>query len=368
MATESLVSPVALAAAGELGSVRIEGVTRRFGDVVAVDDLTLSVEPGEFLTLLGPSGCGKTTTLRMVGGFEQADSGTIRIDGEDMGRRPPYRRPVNTVFQQYALFPHLSVAKNIGYGLRRLGVGRAEIRRRVDEAMEMMEIAGLGDRRPRQLSGGQQQRVALARALVMQPKVLLLDEPLGSLDYKLRKLMQFELKRIHREVGVTFVYVTHDQEEAMTMSDRICIMNGGRIEQQGAPEEIYDRPATRFAASFMGDTNFLYGSAVSVDGGRGVLDLGPVGRVDASVAPGVDAGGGVAASVRPEDVKLVPDADGPFTVTEAVLCGAHCLCKAESGSVAVTAQVAREDVLAPGSRVRLELAAGRVRGFGGEAT
>jgi spermidine/putrescine transport system ATP-binding protein len=198
VASHALAAPRAAASVGELGSVRIQNVTKRFGEVVAVDDLSISIEPGEFLTLLGPSGCGKTTTLRMVGGFEQPDAGTIRIDGDDMGRRPPYRRPVNTVFQQYALFPHLTVAKNIGYGLRRLGVDRAEIRRRVAEAMEMMEIAGLDDRRPRQLSGGQQQRVALARALVMQPKVLLLDEPLGSLDYKLRKLMQFELKRIHR--------------------------------------------------------------------------------------------------------------------------------------------------------------------------
>jgi spermidine/putrescine transport system ATP-binding protein len=237
--------------------VELRGVTKRFDNVVAVDSVDLAVEHGEFLSLLGPSGCGKTTTLRLIAGFERPDEGEILTGGVDVRALPPYKRDVNTVFQSYALFPHMTVLENVAYGLKNRGVRRAERRRRAHAALELVRLAGLADRRPRQLSGGQQQRVALARALVMQPKVLLLDEPLGALDLKVRKALQIELKRIQQEVGITFVYVTHDQEEALAMSDRVAVMNLGRIEQLGPPRDVYDRPATHFVADFIGETNFI---------------------------------------------------------------------------------------------------------------
>ena len=246
--------------------VELRQVTKRFGSVAAVDAIDLEVRPGEFLSLLGPSGCGKTTTLRLIAGFERPDEGEVRIGGQDVSRVPPYRRHVNTVFQSYALFPHLTVLDNVAYGLKQRGLGRADRRSRANEALELVRLAGLGSRKPRQLSGGQQQRVALARALVMHPRVLLLDEPLGALDLKVRKELQIELKRIQEDIGITFVYVTHDQEEALAMSDRVVVMNAGRIEQIGAPREIYDTPATEWIASFIGDTNFIRqnGRAVAV--------------------------------------------------------------------------------------------------------
>ena len=237
--------------------VELVGVTKRFGALVAVDRLDLKIRQGEFLSLLGPSGCGKTTTLRLIAGFERPDEGAIRIDGADVARLPPYRRPVNTVFQSYALFPHLSVLDNVSYGLKQQGLSRTERRRRAGELLELVRLPGVESRKPRQLSGGQQQRVALARALVLEPKVLLLDEPLGALDLKVRKELQIELKRIQQDVGITFVYVTHDQEEALAMSDRVAVMNRGRIEQLARPQEIYDAPATPFVASFIGETNFI---------------------------------------------------------------------------------------------------------------
>jgi ABC-type Fe3+/spermidine/putrescine transport system ATPase subunit len=246
--------------------VELVGITKRFGGTAAVDRIDLEVHAGEFLSLLGPSGCGKTTTLRLIAGFERPDEGEVRIGGRDVSKVPPYRRDVNTVFQSYALFPHLTVQDNVAYGLKQRGLGRAERRARAAEMLELVQLVGFGERKPRQLSGGQQQRVALARALVMHPRVLLLDEPLGALDLKVRKELQIELKRIQEEVGITFVYVTHDQEEALAMSDRVVVMNAGRIEQIGAPPEIYDRPATEWIASFIGDTNFLQvgGSEVAV--------------------------------------------------------------------------------------------------------
>ena len=237
--------------------VELVGVTKRFGDVAAVDSIDLEVHKGEFLSLLGPSGCGKTTTLRLIAGFERPDEGEVRIAGEDVARLPPYKRDVNTVFQSYALFPHLTVAENVAYGLKQRGLGRSARRKRASEMLELVRLPDFGERKPKQLSGGQQQRVALARALVMSPKVLLLDEPLGALDLKVRRELQIELKRIQRELGITFVYVTHDQEEALAMSNRVAVMNAGRIEQLAAPLEIYDRPATRFVADFIGDTNFV---------------------------------------------------------------------------------------------------------------
>jgi putative spermidine/putrescine transport system ATP-binding protein len=237
--------------------IRIRALTKRYGDVVAVDEIDLDIAPGEFFTMLGPSGSGKTTTLRMIAGFEVPTEGTIELAGDDVSRLPPYDRPVNTVFQDYALFPHMNVRHNVEYGLRVKKVRKAARAERADEALAMVQLEGYGDRKPAQLSGGQRQRVALARAIVNRPKVLLLDEPLGALDLKLRQEMQIELKRIQQEVGITFVYVTHDQEEALTMSDRIAVFNSGRIEQVGPPAAVYEHPRSEFIAGFVGVSNVI---------------------------------------------------------------------------------------------------------------
>ncbi len=237
--------------------VRLDRVTKRFGDVVAVEDVSLEIPPGEFFALLGPSGCGKTTTLRMIGGFEEVTEGKVYLGDTDVTDLPPFKRATNTVFQSYALFPHLNIFENIAFGLRRRGTPTNEIRHQVAFMLNLVELPGFEERRPSQLSGGQQQRIALARALVNNPQVLLLDEPLGALDLKLRKQMQIELKRIQSEIGITFIFVTHDQDEAMTMSDRIAVMRAGRIEQLGTPEELYERPATEFVAGFLGVSNLL---------------------------------------------------------------------------------------------------------------
>ncbi len=237
--------------------VRVEQARKTYGEVVAVDNVDLDVADGEFFTLLGPSGSGKTTTLRMIAGFEQPDTGKITLGGEDITRRPPYARDVNTVFQDYALFPHMTVAENVGYGLKVKGVRRNERNSRVDEVLRMVRLDGYGPRKPVQLSGGQRQRVALARSIVNQPKVLLLDEPLGALDLKLRQDMQVFLKALQQELGMTFLYVTHDQEEALTMSDHLAVFNEGRIEQSGPPADVYERPATEFVAGFVGTSNIL---------------------------------------------------------------------------------------------------------------
>jgi spermidine/putrescine transport system ATP-binding protein len=279
--------------------VRLEHVTKRFDDVVAVDDLSLEIPRGSFFALLGPSGCGKTTTLRMLGGFEEPSSGRIELGGRDVTGLPPYRREVNTVFQSYALFPHLSIFDNVAFGLRRKGVARDETRQRVDEMLELVELGGLGRRKPRQLSGGQQQRVALARALVVRPQVLLLDEPLGALDLKLRKQMQLFLKGLQHEIGITFVHVTHDQEEAMTMADAIAVMNAGRIEQLGAPRDLYEHPRTEFVAGFLGVSNLLHGIVAGPKAVR--LDGAGEARVAAELPT---QGARVAVGVRPEKLIL----------------------------------------------------------------
>jgi spermidine/putrescine transport system ATP-binding protein len=280
--------------------VRLDRVTKQFDDVTAVDDVSLEIEHGSFFALLGPSGCGKTTTLRMIGGFEEPTAGTIYLGEDPVTGKPPYKRDVNTVFQSYALFPHLSIFENVAFGLRRRGVRGADVRGRVLDILRLVGLSGMEKRKPRQLSGGQQQRVALARALVNKPRVLLLDEPLGALDLKLRKQMQLELKAIQHDVGITFVHVTHDQEEAMTMADRIAIMNGGRIEQLGTPGELYEQPQTAFVAGFLGISNLLPGTVSAMDAVR--LDDGTVVRVPQEALRG--RGGRVAVGVRPEKIRL----------------------------------------------------------------
>jgi spermidine/putrescine transport system ATP-binding protein len=277
------------------------------GIIVAVDHIDLEVRDGEFFSLLGPSGCGKTTTLRMIGGFEQPTSGKIELDGQDVTWLPAYQRNVNTVFQNYALFPHLSIFENVAFGLRRRHVPEAELKRRVTEMLELVELPGYERRKPAQISGGQAQRVALARALVNKPAVLLLDEPLGALDLKLRKQMQLELKRIQQEVGITFIYVTHDQEEAMTMSDRIAVMNRGKYEQLADPETLYERPATEFVAGFLGVSNLLPATLGGRDGGYVLANLtgGAIVRVPASATEGKSS---IRIGVRPEKIRLHAEA------------------------------------------------------------
>jgi spermidine/putrescine transport system ATP-binding protein len=316
-----------------LAAIELVGVEKEFTagghDVRAVEHIDLRIAEGEFFSLLGPSGCGKTTTLRMIAGFEEPTAGQILLHGRDMVGVPPFRRDVNMVFQQYALFPHMDVFENVAFGLRRKKVAKGEISRRVAEALSLVELEGREKRKPRQLSGGQQQRVALARALVNRPRALLLDEPLGALDLKLRQAMQLELKRIQREVGITFVYVTHDQEEALTMSDRLVVMNAGRIEQLGNPRELYEHPATRFVANFIGTSNVLTGRLEPKGDGWALTGLGPDQRVLVTDAGQAPQGQEVELAVRPEKMVLRGEHDPPppdrcalrVTVTEVVYLG-----------------------------------------------
>jgi spermidine/putrescine transport system ATP-binding protein len=298
-----------------LAAIELVGVEKEFATgghgVRAVEHVDLRIAEGEFFSLLGPSGCGKTTTLRMVAGFEEPSAGRILLHGRDMVGVPPFRRDVNMVFQQYALFPHMDVFENVAFGLRRKKVDKGEIKRRVAEALSLVELEGRETRKPRQLSGGQQQRVALARALVNRPRALLLDEPLGALDLKLRQAMQLELKRIQREVGITFVYVTHDQEEALTMSDRLVVMNAGRIEQLGNPRELYEHPATRFVANFIGTSNILTGRLERRGDTWALAGLGPDERVLVGDAGPAQPGQEVELAVRPEKVVLRAEQDPP---------------------------------------------------------
>jgi spermidine/putrescine transport system ATP-binding protein len=298
-----------------LAAIELVGVEKEFAtgghDVRAVEHVDLTIAEGEFFSLLGPSGCGKTTTLRMIAGFEEPSAGRILLHGRDMVGVPPFRRDVNMVFQQYALFPHMDVFENVAFGLRRKKVDKDEIKRRVAEALSLVELQGRETRKPRQLSGGQQQRVALARALVNRPRALLLDEPLGALDLKLRQAMQLELKRIQREVGITFVYVTHDQEEALTMSDRLVVMNAGRIEQLGNPRELYEHPATRFVANFIGTSNILTGRLERRGDTWALAGLGPDERVLVGDAGQTQPGQEVELAVRPEKVVLRAEQDPP---------------------------------------------------------
>ncbi len=300
----------------QIPSVELIHVTKRFGDVVAVDDLSLIIQEGKFFSLLGPSGCGKSTTLRLIGGLEHPDAGDVLINGEVVNDLPPYERNSNIVFQNYALFPHLTIEDNIAFGLRLKSrrVAEPEVRKLVAEALQLVHLEGLGSRRPNQLSGGQQQRVALARALVLRPKVLLLDEPLGALDRKLRKAMQFELRRIQHEVDITFVYVTHDQEEAMSMSDRVAVMRKGLFEQIGTPQEIFQTPRTQFVADFMGASNIFTGRVIAVS--TDTAHRAPIQTIQIETETGlrvtsrgdqeISSGATVSFSVRPEAVQVFP--------------------------------------------------------------
>ena len=341
--------------------IEIRRVSKRFGDFVAVDEADFGIRRGEFFSMLGPSGCGKTTTLRMIAGFEQPSSGEVRLDGQDVSRVPPYKRHVNTVFQQYALFPHMSVFDNVAFGPRSTKVPKGEIAERVRTMLEVVRLADFANRKPTQLSGGQQQRVALARALVNYPSALLLDEPLGALDLKLRQTMQLELKRIQREVGITFVFVTHDQEEALTMSDRIAVMNEGRVEQIGSPEEIYHRPATVFVAGFIGVANLIPTRVGDLGSGRATVEASghrfSVPLTDASLTTGDPA----VVMVRPERLHLglaEPGGDHAAvatTITDLVFQGPvlRCALRTDAGTELV-AHIGPEDdlpMLRPGDRL-----------------
>ena len=285
-------------------AVELVDLWKRFGDTVALRSVNLEIKQGEFFSLLGPSGCGKTTTLRMIAGFDQPSQGVLRLLGQEIHSVPPHRRNVNMVFQNYALFPHMNVFDNIAFGLQAKHVAHQEIRQRVFDSLAMVRLSGLERRKPAQLSGGQQQRVALARALVNQPSVLLLDEPLGALDQKLRKEMQLELKRLQREVGITFIYVTHDQEEALTMSDRIGVMHQGRLLQVADPRRIYDLPATRFVADFIGTTNFLEGRVTSIGSKVATVEMNGLGQLHGPAIKGLVIGHLVTLAVRPERIRL----------------------------------------------------------------
>ena len=349
-------------------TVELRDVVKRFQSVVAVDHVSLGVRAGEFITLLGPSGCGKTTSLRMIAGFEQPTEGEILINGQPSAFIPPFKRNVNTVFQNYALFPHLSVEDNIAFGLRRRRVPRSERWKRVADAIELVQIGGLAHRWPSELSGGQQQRVALARALVNEPAVLLLDEPLGALDLKLRRSMQSELKALQHRVGTTFVYVTHDQEEALTMSDRIAVMKDGRVLQVGDTAQIYDRPNSRFVASFIGESNFLEGTVRHANDAFVAVDVDGLGVLHAAARAGVATGQRVTLAVRPEKIVMENqplakmENGASATITNVVFRGNVTQADARlSNGVTFTLYrvnqtVSRPDSLAPGETIGLRWA------------
>ncbi|KOT93094.1 spermidine/putrescine ABC transporter ATP-binding protein [Streptomyces rimosus subsp. pseudoverticillatus] len=349
------------------GDVRLSGISKTYGSFTAVHPLDLTVPAGSFFALLGASGCGKTTTLRMIAGLEDPSTGTVELDGKDVTALPPYKRPVNTVFQNYALFPHLDIYENIAFGLRRRGI--KSVKKQVEEMLDLVELGPMARRKPQQLSGGQQQRVAVARALINHPRVLLLDEPLGALDLKLRRQMQLELKRIQTEVGITFVHVTHDQEEALTMADTVAVMNGGRVEQLGAPADLYENPATTFVANFLGTSNLIEAEVVAAGGDDLLLTAGetklrlPAGRCRTTVR----TGGKVLAGVRPEKISLAhaDDAGGiaegrnrlPGRIRDAGFLGVSTQYVIESpgaGRLSVYEQnVERDPRLVPGAEVIL---------------
>jgi spermidine/putrescine ABC transporter ATP-binding subunit len=339
--------------------LRIAGVTKRFGNVTAVDAVDLTVARGEFFSLLGPSGCGKTTLLRMIAGFEYPSAGDIYLDGKRITDEPPNKRPSNMVFQSYAIFPHLNVFDNIAYGLRKDRLPAAELARRVDEALAMIKLDGFGDRRADQLSGGQRQRVALARALIRRPSMLLLDEPLGALDKRLREAMQIELRQLQKSVGITFIFVTHDQEEALSMSDRIAVMSGGRILQVASPRELYEAPNCREVADFIGTINFFQGTVTSRQGATALVDAGPLGLLRVANVPAANK---ALLAIRPEKITLSTDTGlVRGTVATAAYLGerSHYMVRVEglAEPIAVATQnVGKSQVLAPGDVVHLSWA------------
>jgi spermidine/putrescine transport system ATP-binding protein len=370
--TQPSLSASSSAAGTGAAAIELIGVTKHYGDVLAVDDLDVQISQGEFFALLGPSGCGKTSTLKMMAGFETPDVGAIRLEGEDVTDTPPFHRDVNLVFQDYALFPHLNLRDNVAFGLKIKRVGRAERRRRADDMLERMALPGLGDRRIAEISGGQQQRVALARALINHPKVLLLDEPLGALDLKLRRTMQLELKAIQRDVGISFVYVTHDQEEALAMADRIAVMSAGKALQIGSPREIYDDPANRFVADFIGESSFLQGEPAGTDGELVSFHL--TGGGDLLASPGlVENGRAAVAMVRPEHVELRAFDSPPeqlggsmwnrieATVAELEYAGSdvHYFLDTAGGERVMSRMPAGAETFAPGTRVHAVFPAAR---------
>ena len=339
-------------------AIVLEDVSKGYGDHLAVREVTLAIRDGEFFSLLGPSGCGKTTSLRMIAGFVEPDEGRILLHGQDVTDVPPNRRPVNMVFQQYALFPHMSVYDNVAFGLSVKRVPRSEHRERIEQLLEVVALRGFERRKPRQLSGGQQQRVALARALVNRPAALLLDEPLGALDVKLRKQMQLELKRIQHELGTTFVYVTHDQEEALAMSDRIAVMNDGRVEQVGTPREVYEQPATPFVADFIGSLNALEVTLDEVVGGYGIARIGERDRVVVPVESGASPGASRRVAVRPEHVRLAAQNESGShlagTVADVVYLGMYTQVHVDTAAGRVVAhRLAAGEEVAPGAAVEL---------------
>ncbi len=356
--------------AEEAAALELNALTKRYGDVLAVDSLDLRIAPGEFFALLGPSGCGKTTTLRSMAGFEQPDSGTISLGGVDVTDVPPFRRDVNLVFQEYALFPHMNLRDNVAFGLKMKRISRRERQQRAEDMLERVAMGGLGDRGIKEISGGQQQRVALARALINHPKLLLLDEPLGALDLKLRRTMQLELKAIQRDAGISFVHVTHDQEEALAMADRIAVMNAGRALQIGSPKEIYDSPTSRFVAGFIGDSSFLEGTAEGSGSELVQFTLGSGDRI--LVRPGRDFTGAAVAMVRPEHLEVVAlDAErssdaGPVNRLEATVTAleyggsdVHYFLAAPGGERLTSRMPASVDVMSPGERVAVVFPAAR---------
>jgi len=305
--------------------IRIDKVTKRFGATAAVNNVSLQIGRGEFFSLLGPSGCGKTTLLRMIGGFAFPDEGAIALDGEDITALPPNRRPTNMVFQSYAIFPHLNVRDNIAYGLRVERLAAAERNARVDEALALIRLSGYGDRRAQELSGGERQRVALARALVKRPKVLLLDEPLGALDKRLREAMQIELRQIQRDVGITFIFVTHDQEEALSMSGRVAVMEKGRVLQVADPKTLYDKPVSRAVADFIGTMNFFPGRVTDISDGKAVVETAAVGRMEVSLDGGgrFSSGANVLIAIRPEKLLLTPEQPNRPSVQGRILAASY---------------------------------------------
>jgi len=336
--------------------VRIEGLTKSFGTAVALHEMNLTIAPGEFVTFLGPSGCGKSTTLRILGGFETPNTGRIILGGEDVTHLPPNRRNVNMVFQDYALFPHMTTRRNIAFGLELKGMSKAAIAARIDELASFLELSNYLDRRPDQLSGGQRQRVALARALAPDPELLLLDEPLGALDAKLRSQVQIELKNIQQRTKKAFFFVTHDQEEALTMSDRIVVMNKGRIEQDGTPEDLYHRPANRFVAEFIGETNFLDGVLRGMDGQTAVVDWQGHQLLCKTTLLGLQAGNPVTVSLRPERINVhsvAPAGDDgvPAQVVSSVFKGSRHLLHLAVSSATISAYVESGDTVQPGDAV-----------------